>query len=330
MKFLVLSLACSLLFCAGAANAASFDCSKASQPTEIMICDSPELSAADDALGEMYALARDKTGNSAAFKKLARENLKKRGRCKTEKCLKKWYRESMDLYGMIAGVPADEPAAQKPAKSISPKAGQQSEKIEGDGAAQAPAPVKSGSKAGKKGHFVSGLKHFASYKMQDDPDNKGISMQYAGDGRNLTVSLFFNRTGMDALLRDSKGRKTHVFPEFPALYDANSGEDDGKGEYALGQHDFDGDGVNEIVVAGRTRSEGAGAISFCVYRVSDGKTWNFGASNIKGDAEARIDGASVLCDRHVRGLANIWQFRNDDFVHEELPMGEEGRQAALD
>ncbi len=282
-----------------------------------MICDSPELSAADDALGEVFLQAREKTGNSAAFKKLARENLKKRGRCKTEKCLKKWYRESMDLYGMIAGeqvnsAGAEQKTLEKPAAKAEPEA--------------SPKNVQKKGKAvrGKNGAFVSGLKNYVSYKIKDDSGNNGIAMQYAGEGRNLTVSLFFNRTGMDALLKDPKGRKSHIDLDFSALYEKTSGEDNGTGEYALGQHDFDGDGTDEIVIAGRTFTEDSGAVSFCVYRVSDGKTWNFGASNILGEGEAKIEGNTVLSERHLHGLVHIWQFRDDDFTGEELPMGGDG------
>ncbi len=306
MRTLIMSLVCSVIFSAAAANAASFDCSKASQPAEIMICNSPELSAADEAMNKVYLLAREKTGNSAAFKKLARDNWKKLSRCKTEKCMKKWYRETTDLYAMIAGVSADEPApAQKAEKSR----------------VQKPSSKKNAPAAAKNGPFVAGLKGFVSYRIKDDPENNGISMKYKGDGRDLNVLLFFNQVGMDAMIRNEKGRKMHIGLEFPGLYDTGVPGDeagDGTEEYALGQYDFDGDGTNEIVVAGRSHRGADNAISFCVYRVIDGKTWNFGSAHITGEAQARVEGAKVLCDRHLRGLVDSWRFVDDDFLYEEL------------
>ncbi|MDC9598725.1 DUF4431 domain-containing protein [Xenorhabdus anantnagensis] len=84
-------------------NAASFDCSKAESKAEKLICNTPALSQADDALYVDYHQAKISTGNSDGFKALVKQNWKLREKnCDTVECLQGWYRRSSEIYQRIA------------------------------------------------------------------------------------------------------------------------------------------------------------------------------------------------------------------------------------
>ncbi|MBE8596868.1 DUF4431 domain-containing protein [Xenorhabdus sp. BG5] len=92
-----------LFFISGITQSASFDCTKAESKTEKLICSTPVLSQADDALYVDYLQAKLVTGNSADFKALVRQNWKLREKnCDTEECLLGWYKRSTELYRQIA------------------------------------------------------------------------------------------------------------------------------------------------------------------------------------------------------------------------------------
>jgi hypothetical protein len=71
-----------------AVHAASFDCTKASSPTEKMICQNPKISKLDDRLSEVYKEARKA---DASIVEEQRAWLKEARACKDEKCLENTY-----------------------------------------------------------------------------------------------------------------------------------------------------------------------------------------------------------------------------------------------
>ncbi|WP_231571393.1 MULTISPECIES: lysozyme inhibitor LprI family protein [Xenorhabdus] len=96
-------VAAALFFVSAVANSASFDCSKAVSKVEKLICSTPALSQADDALYVDYLQAKLITGNTDDFKALAKQNWKLREKnCDTEECLLNWYKRSTELYRQIA------------------------------------------------------------------------------------------------------------------------------------------------------------------------------------------------------------------------------------
>jgi len=87
-----LGLALLAVFPFGFANAASFDCGKASSPNEIRICNNATLSKLDSTYGKKYSrllkISKDKT----TVKRDARIAFKKREtQCKDDQCLLGWY-----------------------------------------------------------------------------------------------------------------------------------------------------------------------------------------------------------------------------------------------
>ena len=71
-----------------AVHAASFDCAKASSPTEKMICQNPKISKLDDRLSEVYKEIRKA---DASVVDEQRAWLKEARACKEEKCLENAY-----------------------------------------------------------------------------------------------------------------------------------------------------------------------------------------------------------------------------------------------
>lgn len=106
-----------------AAEAASFDCTRARSYSEKLICSDPELSKLDESLGADYRAAKKRTGNSKEFRDFARQNWLKREACTTPECVKAWFFNSRVTYRIIArgdpeevlgssfGAPARAPAA---------------------------------------------------------------------------------------------------------------------------------------------------------------------------------------------------------------------------
>ncbi|NYT79525.1 DUF1311 domain-containing protein [Alcaligenaceae bacterium] len=74
-----------------ATYAASFDCSKASNKAEILICGVPELSALDVRLAEHYRKARETQSNKSILRDAQRAWLKQRDQCENLECLRSAY-----------------------------------------------------------------------------------------------------------------------------------------------------------------------------------------------------------------------------------------------
>lgn len=100
-KLLKLFLFISLFSINGLNNAASFNCAKAYDYAEKMICSHPDLSAKDDALAKVYSQARSITGNSQDFKNIVKQNWLLRKSCNTKQCISNWYSNSTKLYNTI-------------------------------------------------------------------------------------------------------------------------------------------------------------------------------------------------------------------------------------
>lgn len=85
------------------ASSASFDCAKAFSDVEKLICNTPELSKADDELYIDYLQAKMVTGNSDDFRALVKKNWDLRVKnCDTKSCLMDWYHKSGIIYRNIA------------------------------------------------------------------------------------------------------------------------------------------------------------------------------------------------------------------------------------
>jgi len=83
-------LVCLLLIFGSLANAASFDCTKASTKIELIVCGNTELSSLDEKLGKLYSEIKSKNSEIQSEQKEWLVNT--RGKCDTVVCLSGVYR----------------------------------------------------------------------------------------------------------------------------------------------------------------------------------------------------------------------------------------------
>jgi uncharacterized protein len=93
-KYLI-GISCAIgLFSANPVVAASFDCSKASNPYEKAVCANPNLSSLDDQLAVVYKNARAKTADPEALKKAQIDWIKATRQCASDtSCIEKAYKD---------------------------------------------------------------------------------------------------------------------------------------------------------------------------------------------------------------------------------------------
>src|SRR5690606_2185349 len=74
-------------------HAASFDCSRAENKAEILICGVPELSALDVKLAKLYRQAREAVSDRVELRNQQRAWLKERNQCDHVACLQNLYQK---------------------------------------------------------------------------------------------------------------------------------------------------------------------------------------------------------------------------------------------
>lgn len=93
--------AAATLFCT-ASLAASFDCAKANSIPEYLICNTPELSKADDQLKVVFDIAKAQAVDKRAFNDAARQQWNRREKnCRDVACLDQWFSEQISTYSAL-------------------------------------------------------------------------------------------------------------------------------------------------------------------------------------------------------------------------------------
>lgn len=165
--------------------------------------------------------------------------------------------------------------------------------------------------------FISGLNNWKLYNLN------GGDYIYE-DGRKLEVSLFYNQSYLDCEITDESGYRefTGVLfnevgwePEESGTDDGDISFESGKNEYVIGQHDFDSDGIDELVIAMRCPDQnfvyGFGII---IYRVYDRKMWRFECPYVYGEIRANIINNIIRVPKNHRDFYYEYAFENGDFV----------------
>jgi uncharacterized protein YecT (DUF1311 family) len=91
-----------LIFACIPIHAASFNCAKASQLVESLICADPDLSALDDSLADAYRDALANTGAAGNLRAAQRQWLKSRNACQSKACLAQKYAARLTTLGAPA------------------------------------------------------------------------------------------------------------------------------------------------------------------------------------------------------------------------------------
>lgn len=94
-------------------HAASFDCAKASQLVESLICADAELSGLDDSLAKAYREALANAGDAEGLRSTQRQWIKSRNACKNKACLLQKYATRLNALGAAPapGEPVTEASA---------------------------------------------------------------------------------------------------------------------------------------------------------------------------------------------------------------------------
>ena len=165
--------------------------------------------------------------------------------------------------------------------------------------------------------FKKGSSQYAYYKPSEDARNNGITYKYKGKG--IKVLMFYDQIGIGARLVDEAGNKInlqYVDPFCPRFDSYDPYENYyNQCEYAIAQHDFDADGADEIVIASRiTNFNDGGPVGVFVYRIKDGKSWNFETRTRLGDGEVDLNNNYIKVDFQLRGFCSKWVYENGTFV----------------
>jgi len=111
-SMLAISALFALLISIGNANAASFDCSKASTQQEKAVCANPTLSALDDKLAEAYKAARSVSQDAEKLKLEQIEWIKEVRKCQSDaSCIERLYKSRLSALNPQPVKPTMEPAA---------------------------------------------------------------------------------------------------------------------------------------------------------------------------------------------------------------------------
>ena len=170
--------------------------------------------------------------------------------------------------------------------------------------------------------FVKGLNYVvSSYDM--DLTEKGLNYLYKGNYK-VSASIFIDEDNQ------RKVRITNIYDRFSNVFDAyipqmyrnctksSSSKEgcrmDGTEEYAIGQHDFNNDGVDEIVIAqinhSSSNSSGTGAI---VFDVTSNKYQSFGTPDVASDGQIIIEDNTISMLSSDGKTGCTWKYENDFF-----------------
>lgn len=164
--------------------------------------------------------------------------------------------------------------------------------------------------------FIENLSRFTRYSEEGDEGNEGAVYHY-DCGRKLDVLLFMNQNRMDARLVDENKRKKVLALDFGEIgLDKSDPEirlpymDN---EYVIGQYDFDGDKVDELIIAVKSDHETDCGVCLNIWRIDDMKQWILSAPGILGDPTCEFVLNKIKVPRNLRGFYYEWTFQNGTF-----------------
>lgn len=329
-------LGSSFIFTIPDAQAVSFDCAKALSFAEKEICNTPKLGALDDELNLYFKKARTASGNSDDLKNFARSRFKLRGDCEDSECLINWYQETLAVYQEVARVGNsyfvehyDDPVVNPMLAAVSPDIKVSDQKIESDKNKLEP----SGHKVFLPGAKIIAGPYDAARHAPSIYEELMIAAYECQDVKARIVFLYDHGHYKLEIGRPAKSLDYDVnFFNMHQTNDPSVCDDDlrvcalsASEEYYLAQHDFDGDGIDEIILGGRhyptgTEGEFTNGMLYIV-SLTNNMMWsivNPVGMDICGDTQFEITGNKIVLMRNLNNTGYEWSFNGRGFDLTEL------------
>jgi len=159
--------------------------------------------------------------------------------------------------------------------------------------------------------FIRGLKNVKVY-TKEQAEN-GSSYNYSS-GRTFDIQFYYEQIDVLFYAVDEGRQRNRLMVHFDVGYDTD-GEmrwtyDNIK--YLVGQYDFDGDDIDELIIALQSEDDaGSNGISFNVIKLIKGD-WQiigqFSGQGILGEPIAEVKLNHIRVDRNLRGFFYRWTY----------------------
>ena len=164
--------------------------------------------------------------------------------------------------------------------------------------------------------FVTGLTSATVYSK--DQAEKGSEYNYK-DGRTLKIKFFFEQVDILFYSYNENKQKDRIDTKFGVGYTTDGEMMDLKKntKFLIGQYDFDGDDIDELVIALQDNDEKRdNGICVNVFKLQNDK-WNrigdLTGGTILGEPIAEVKMNKVTVQRHLRGFYYQWTLESGKF-----------------
>lgn len=159
--------------------------------------------------------------------------------------------------------------------------------------------------------YITGLDNVASYSYKEASDGKSYS--YGSNGRKFQIKVDYIQTQLFFDSIDESKNDQRLDP-FGLLDEINS--DPAKYQIIIGQHDFDFDGTDELVIAMVSPEE---AIAINVFKLQNNQWKKISQQpqilqGVLFQPNATIKGNTIKINRHLRGFWDVWALESGVFV----------------
>ena len=159
-----------------------------------------------------------------------------------------------------------------------------------------------------------GLSNTNSYSY--DEAFKGENYNFSSNGRKFKIKFFFEQTQVFFSAIDESKNKQPL--DSIGYLDQESSTKNYR--YTLGQHDFDSDGTDELVILMTNESDAIAEMVIKVFKLSNNTWLNIESTpriymdNLLGKPNAIFRSNTIRINRNLRGFWNIWTFESGKLI----------------